>query len=108
MAGDSEQLRLRDVRRVDEAVAAPVKLVVQELLDDLADQRAVRMPQDQTRPDQVVDAEQVKLRPKAPVVALLGLFILLDPFVKLIVSEERRSVDALHVLSRLVAIPVCT
>src|SRR5262245_57230817 len=44
VAGDSEKLRLRDIRRVDEAVAAPVKLVVQELLDYFADQRAVRMP----------------------------------------------------------------
>src|SRR5262249_9397149 len=38
MAGDSEQLRLRDVRRVDEAVAAPVKLFVEKLLDNFADQ----------------------------------------------------------------------
>src|SRR5262245_21453399 len=106
MAGDSEQFRLRDVRRVDEAVAASVKLVVQELLDDLANQRAVRMPQDQTRPDQVADAEQVKLRPQAPVIALLGLFLLLDPFVKLFLREERRAVDALHLLARFVALPV--
>src|SRR5215510_6518227 len=64
------------------------------------------MPQDQTRPDQVADAEQVKLRPQAPVVALLGLFLLLDPFVKLLLREERRAVDALHLLARFVAFPV--
>src|SRR5215510_8460144 len=66
------------------------------------------MPQDQTRPDQVVDAEQVKLRPKAPVVTLLSFLLLLDPFVKLFLREERRAVDALHLLARFVALPVRT
>src|SRR5262245_62182476 len=64
------------------------------------------MPQDQTRPDQIVDAEQVELRPQAPVVPSLDLFFKLDPFVKLLLREERRAVDALHLLARFVALPV--
>src|SRR5262249_43699486 len=39
-------------------------------------------------------------------VAPLGLFLLPDPFVKLFLREERRAVDALHLLARFVALPV--
>src|SRR5215831_13395123 len=39
-------------------------------------------------------------------VAPFGLFLLLDPLVKLFLREESRAVDALHLLARFVAFPV--
>src|SRR5262249_45828372 len=92
--------------RIDKAIAAPVKLIVQELLDDLTDQSPVRVPQRESRADGVPEAEQIKFSAQPAVIALLGLFLLLDPFVKLFLREEGRSINALHLLARFVAFPV--
>ena len=57
-------------------------------------------------PGQLLDAEQIELLAELAMVALLGLFEPLEVLVELLLREERRAVDALHLVVLLVALPV--
>src|SRR5690606_27753911 len=96
----------RDVRRVDEVVPVLEERLLEELLDRVADQPALRVPVDQPRPDLLVDAEDPELASEAPVVATLRLLEPLEVFVEVTLREPRRAVDSLEHLTTLVAPPV--
>ena len=62
--------------------------------------------EDQPRPGEFLDAEEVELLAQLAVVALLGLFELGQIVVELFLGEERRAVDALQLRVLLVAFPI--
>ena len=72
----------------------------------LADDAALGMEEDQARAGEFLDAEEVEFLAELAVVALLGLFELLQIGVELLLGEERGAVDALQLLVLLVALPV--
>ena len=64
------------------------------------------MEEDQARPGQLLDAEQVQFLAQLAVVALLGFFQLIEVGIQVLLAEEGRAVDALHLGVLLVAPPV--
>ena len=64
------------------------------------------MPEDQARPGQVLDGEQVELLAQQAVVAALGFLNLIEIILKIFLREERSAVDALELGILLVAQPV--
>ena len=95
-----------DVRRVDEVVAAGELLLLLELLDQVADHRALRVPEDETGADLLVDREEVELAAEPAVVAPLGLLQPRQVGVELLLRRPGRAVDALQHRPLLVAAPV--
>ena len=100
------QVEARHVRRVDQRVAALQILVAHPVFELLADDAALGMEEDQPGPGQFLNAEQVQLLAQLAVVALLGLFELLEVLVQVLLAEEGGAVDALQLLVVLVALPV--
>ena len=74
VAGGLPQIAPRHVRRVDQRVAALQILVAHPVFEQLADDAALGMEEDQARPGQLLDAEQVELLAQLAMVALLGFF----------------------------------
>ena len=64
------------------------------------------MPEDQPRPGQLLDGEQVELLAQHAMVALLRFLHLVQIVVEVLLGEERRAVDALQLRILLVAQPV--
>ena len=93
------ELDLADVRGVDRLIAALDQLVLQEVLEDAADDRPLGHPEDQARADQGRDREQVQLLAELAVVALLRLLDLGEVGVELLLVEEGGAVDALEHLA---------
>jgi hypothetical protein len=106
VTGDLVDLFRRDVGGVDKIVAAGKLLLLLELLDEVADDAALGVPQDETRPDLLTDREEVELPPEPTVVSLLGLLESPQVRVKLGLRGPGRSVDALQHRPLLVAPPV--
>ncbi len=96
VAGGLPEPRLADVRGVGEVVAALDVLIAPEVLDDLADHRALGMPVGQPRPGLLVEGEQIKVLDQAPVIALLDLFPPLQVLAQLLGRLPGRAVDALE------------
>ena len=106
VAGGLPEIEARHVRRVDQRVAALQILVAHPVLELLADDAALGMEEDQPGPGQFLNAEEVELLAELAVVALLGLFDLLEVLFQVLLGEERGAVDALELLVLLVALPV--
>ena len=73
VAGGLVELELADVRREDLRVALLAQLLADEVLQLLADDRAVGGPEDQALADVLVDDEELQVAAELAVVALLGL-----------------------------------
>ena len=86
VAGGLPQVAARDVRRVDQRVAALQVLVAHPVFELLADDAALGMEEDQPGAGQFLDAEQVELLAELAVVALLGLFHLLEVRVQVLLA----------------------
>ena len=106
VAGGLPQIDARDVRGVDQRVAALQVLVAHPVFHLFADEAALGMPEDQARAGELLDGEQVELLAEHAMVALLGLFELVQVVVEILLGEERRAVDALELRIFLVAQPV--
>ena len=106
VAAESSTAAARYVRRVHQRVAALEVLVAHPVFHLLADDAALGMPEDQPRPGQFLDGEQVELLAQHAMVALLRLFQLVQVLVQVLLGEERRAVDALQLRILLVAQPV--
>ncbi len=104
--GDLPQVHAHHVRRIDERIPATQVLVAHPVLHRLADDAALGMPENQPRPGQFLDGEQVELLAQYAVVALLRLLDLLQVLVEVFLAEERGAVDALELRVLLVAQPV--
>ena len=64
------------------------------------------MPENQPRPGQFLDGKQIELLPEHAMVALLGLFLLVEKIVEVFLREKRRPVNALQLRILLIAQPV--
>ncbi len=67
---------------------------------------ALGMPEDQPRPGQLLNGEQVELLAQHAMVALLGFLDFVQVVVEVLLAEERGAVDALELRIFLVAQPV--
>src|SRR5829696_5970861 len=81
-------------------------LFLLELLDQIADHRPLRMPEDETGADLLVHREEIELAPETAMIAALGLFQSRQMSIQLLLSRPGRAVDALQHRSLLVATPV--
>jgi len=95
-----------DVRRVDQAVAALQQLLTEVVLHLLADDTALRVPEDQALAVLLVNREEIELTAKPAVVASLGLLPLVDPRLQLRSCRKGGAVDALHLRTPGVTLPV--
>src|SRR4051812_30602049 len=93
--GGLEQLLAREVRRVNQVVATADVLALDDLLDEVADQRPLRMPEREPRPDQIVERVKIELLAERPVIPALGLFDPGEVFVELRLGAPGRAIDAL-------------
>ncbi len=64
------------------------------------------MEEDQAGPGQLLNAEKIQLFAQLAMVALLGFFELVEVLVQIFLAEERRAVDALHLVVLFIALPV--
>src|SRR5579885_28716 len=94
VAARDPEVALGDVRRVNKSVAALVQLLVEVVLHRLADDRALRVPEDEASAVLLLNREEVEFFAQATVVAPLGLLALLDPGVEFFLRGEGGSVDA--------------
>ena len=106
VAAGLPQVHARHVRGVHQRVAALQVLVAHPVFHLLADEAALGMPEDQPRPRQLLDGEQVELLAQHAMVALLRLLDLVQILVEVLLAEERGAVDALQLRVLLVAQPV--
>ena len=106
MAAGLPQVDAGDMRGVDQRVAALQVLVAHPVFHLLAHDAALGMPEDQPRPGQFLDGEQVELLAQHAMVALLGFLDLVQVLVQVLPGEERGAVDALQLRVVLVAQPV--
>src|SRR5260370_38020992 len=81
-------------------------MIRQPVVKLLADDAALGMEEDEPRAGEFLDAEEVQLLAELAVVALLGLFHLLEVGVELLGREESGAIDALKLLVMLIALPV--
>src|SRR5262249_9887279 len=100
------QLAPCDVRRVDQAIATLEQLLAEVVLQLLAEDAALRMPEDQAFPVLLLDREEIELAAETAVVASLGFRPLVEPRLQLRGRRERGAVDALHLRSPGVPLPV--
>ncbi len=106
MAGSLVRPLVRDVRRVDERVAAPVVLGAPPRLQLLADDRQVGQPEHEAAPELLVDPEELEVATERPVVTALDLLQPLEIRVELRLRRPDRAVDPLQLGVVLVAAPV--
>src|SRR6266581_3341695 len=99
-------LLVRDMRRVDERVAALAMDLAPPGLELLADYREIRQPQHKTGPELLVDAEQFELLAEHAVIAPFDLLESLQVIVKLPLVRPHRAVNALQLRISFVAAPV--
>ena len=101
-----EQLAVGEVRREHELVAAVLVALPAVVLDQLAHDGALGVPDGEPAAELVREAEQVELGGELAVVALLGLGELVEVGLQRRVGLPRRAVDALQHRALLVAPPV--
>src|SRR5712691_10394392 len=99
-------LLARDVRGVDERVAALVMQPSPPVLELFTDDREVGEPENETRAELLVDAEELELLAEDAMVAALNLLKSLQVIVELLLIRPHRAVDALELRVALVATPV--
>src|SRR5277367_3821915 len=94
------------MRRDHERIAAPQVLLAHPVFHLFADNPALRMPEDQSRPSQFLNRKQVELFSQHAMVALLCFFEAVQIRVQILLREKRRAVNALQLLILLVPKPV--
>ena len=105
--GAQEQLFTRHVGRVHQLVTALQDHVLDEAPQLEVQHRAFGMPENQPRPDRLLNREQVLLLADDAMVALLRLFEPAQVALEILLAEPRGAVDALQHLAALVAAPIC-
>ena len=106
VAAGLPQVGAGDVRREDEVVAALQVLLPPELLDQIADERALWVPEDEAPAELLGDGEEVELAPEAAVIAARGFLAQSQKLVELLLRREGRPVYALEHRVALVPAPV--
>src|SRR5712692_10079350 len=100
------KLALGDVRRVNKTVIAFDELFAQIIVHLLADDAALRMPENQALTVLLLNRKQIELATEPSMIALLSFLALLEPGIEFFRREERRAVDALHLRPLSVPLPI--
>jgi hypothetical protein len=106
VAGGFVEAESADVRGEDLLIPLAAEVFADEVLQLLADDRALGLPEDQALADLIVDGEEAELRADDAMVALFGFLDLLEVLVELLLVEEGGAVDALEAVGADVAVPV--
>ncbi len=106
VAAGPVEIELADVRREDLVVSLLPQFLADEVLELLADDRAVRGPEHEALADLFIDVEQAELLAEDPMVPLLRLFEQLQVLLQLLLVGEGDAVDAGQSIALLVAVPV--
>src|SRR6266850_2169961 len=69
VAAGLPEIEAHDVRRVDEVVAALQQLFAEPVLDNLSNEAAFGVPEDEARTGFFLDAEEIEFRAKLAVIA---------------------------------------
>ncbi len=96
MAAGLPHIDLGDVRGADQLVVVPVMFFLPVILDQLAEQRPLRLPEDQTRSHLILNGKELKLLADPAVIPLLGLFQLQEILLEGLGVEEGGSVQPLQ------------
>src|SRR4051812_9945781 len=94
------------MRRVDQRIAALKVLIAHPILDQLANDAALGVIENQPRTSEFLDAEQIQLLAELAMVALLRFLEFCQILVEVLLAEERRTVDTLELRILFVAFPV--
>src|SRR5450830_1022489 len=108
MARGFPEFKICNVGGVDEFISTPDVLSTPEILDLLADNGTLGVPENESSTSLLLNAEEVQLLPKFAMVALGGLFPGRDKTGQLFLRWESRAIDALKHLVLLVPSPIRT
>src|SRR5207245_8336476 len=89
------EVQAHDVRSVDEIVAALEQLFAEPVFDDLSNQAAFGMPENQAGAGFFLDAEEVELRAQLAMIAAFGFLNAVQVGVQLLLREKSYCVNAL-------------
>ena len=98
MARGFVEREFADVWRENLRVTLLAELGADEVLQFLANDRAVGRPEDKSLADVVVDVEEFQIAPEFAVVAELGLFLALEVLREFFLRGEGSAIDALELL----------
>ena len=90
------QFGAADVRSIEQIITVRRVLGAPERFDDVADERAARMPQNESGTDRFGDAEQIQFLAEFAMVALFGFFNALEILFQLLFRGESDTVNALE------------
>src|SRR6266851_3985405 len=106
VAAGFPEVEAHDVRGKDEVVAALEQFVAQPVLNDLSNEAALGMPEDEAGAGFFLNAEEVEFDTELAVVAALGFFKTVQMFVQLFLREESHGVNTLELGIAFLAFPV--
>src|SRR6266436_4150074 len=106
VAAGLPEVEAHDVRGKDEVVAALEQFVAEPVLDNLSNEAALGMPEDEAGAGFFLNAEEVELDAELAMIAALGFFEAVQMFVQLFLREESHGVNALELGIALLAFPV--
>ena len=106
MAGGLPQVLAGDMRGVEQLIVVAIVLVLPEILDQAAQLRPLGLPENEPGADFVADGEQLEFLAEAAMIALLGLFEVVEVFLEVLLVEEGGAIDALQHIAFFVTAPV--
>ena len=106
VTGCLEQVRVGEMWRVDELVAPVLVTLAAVILHQLADGCTLRVPHREAATELAREAEQILLHSELAVVALQGLFELVEVPCERLLAFPGRAVDTLELWALLIATPV--
>src|SRR6266487_4903643 len=106
VAAGLPEVEAHDVRGEDKVVAALEQFVAEPVLDNLSNEAALGMPEDEAGAGFFLNAEEVELDAELAMVAALGFFKTVQMFVQLFLREESHGVNALELGIAFLAFPV--
>ena len=101
-----EELPPSHVRRINERISAPEVLFAHPVFHLLADDPTLRVPENESRPGQFLDRKQVQLLSQHTMIALFGLFDLVQIIVKVFLGKKRSPVNPLQLLIFFIPQPI--
>ena len=106
VAAGFPEVQTHDVRRVNKVVAALQQFFAQPVFDNLSNQAALGMPENQAGTGFFLNAEEVEFDAELAVVAALGFLDAVQMLVQLFLGEERHRVNALKLRIAFLALPI--
>ena len=106
MAAGFPEVATHDMWRVDEVVAALEEFIAEPVLDNLSNEAALGMPENEAWAGLLLDAEEIELDAQLAMIAALGFFQAMQIFVQLFLREEGHGVNALKLGIAFLPLPI--